>query len=111
MILGFMGDLFSSDFLIIVITFLIFPLSPVAFAYWGYKEGGKRTIGASTGLVLGLLLSFVGIIIVYCANEATVPNFMIQSPADELKKYKDLLNDGAITQEEFNIQKNRILNI
>lgn len=34
-----------------------------------------------------------------------------QSNADELKKYKDLLDGGIITQEEFEIKKKQLLNI
>jgi ABC-type transport system involved in multi-copper enzyme maturation permease subunit len=31
--------------------------------------------------------------------------------ADELKKYKELLDDGAITQEEYNIKKKQLLGL
>jgi hypothetical protein len=31
------------------------------------------------------------------------------SPADELKKFKELLDSGVITQEEFDNQKKKIL--
>ncbi len=31
------------------------------------------------------------------------------TPADEIKKYKELLDNGAITQEEFNIKKEELL--
>ena len=33
------------------------------------------------------------------------------SPADEIKKYKDLLDSGAITQEEFDIKKKELLGL
>lgn len=33
------------------------------------------------------------------------------SPADELKKYKDLLDSGAITQEEFDAKKKQLLGL
>lgn len=32
------------------------------------------------------------------------------SKADELRKYKDLLDSGAISQEEFDLKKNQLLN-
>ena len=34
-----------------------------------------------------------------------------QSAADELKKYKDLLESGTITQEEFDAKKKQILGL
>lgn len=33
------------------------------------------------------------------------------SPADEIKKYKELLDAGAITQEEFDLKKKKIMGI
>lgn len=33
------------------------------------------------------------------------------SPADEIKKYKDLLDSGAISQEEFEEKKKKLLNV
>ena len=33
------------------------------------------------------------------------------SPADELKKYKELLDTGAISQDEFETKKNQLLNL
>lgn len=35
----------------------------------------------------------------------------ITSYADELKKYKELLDDGVITQDEFDAKKNRLLDL
>jgi len=40
------------------------------------------------------------------ANSSSVP-----SSADELKKYKDLLDDGIITQEEFDAKKKQLLGL
>ncbi len=33
------------------------------------------------------------------------------SPADELKKFKELLDEGIITQEEFDIKKTQLLGL
>lgn len=38
-------------------------------------------------------------------------NAPVSSDADELKKYKDLLDSGAITQEEFDAKKKQILGL
>jgi hypothetical protein len=91
---------------------LIIILLVIAFSAWGYRAGAKRTIGAVPGLLLGFLLSFIGIIIIYCFPLQQSEPFQPQaysSPADELKKYKDLLDSGAINEYEYNIQKARIL--
>jgi hypothetical protein len=85
----------------------------IIFPVWGYKAGSNRTIGPTAGLVLGLFLNWIGIIIVYCTpriNEQKLYNFPNQSSADELKKYKELLDSGTITETEYQIQKARILN-
>lgn len=34
----------------------------------------------------------------------------VQSVADELLKFKSLLDSGAITEDEYNVQKNKLLN-
>ncbi|WP_376701054.1 SHOCT domain-containing protein [Listeria grandensis] len=35
----------------------------------------------------------------------------VTSPADELRKFKDLLDDGIITQEEFSDKKKQLLEL
>jgi hypothetical protein len=44
-------------------------------------------------------------------QEKTLSNIQTASSADELKKFKELLDSGAITQEEFNLKKERILGL
>jgi uncharacterized membrane protein len=64
-------------------------------------------------LVLGLFLNIVGIIIIYLTKKVDKNahiNLKSLSAIDELKKYKELLDKGAITEQEYNIQKGRILN-
>ena len=41
-------------------------------------------------------------------NQSGVP---ATSAADELKKYKDLLDSGVITQEEFDAKKKQLLGL
>lgn len=43
--------------------------------------------------------------------EETVDAAPAFSPADEIKKYKELLDMGAITQEEFGAKKRQLLNL
>lgn len=44
-------------------------------------------------------------------HTTTIKQEMPQSGADELKKYKDLLDSGVITQEEFDAKKKSILGL
>lgn len=44
-------------------------------------------------------------------NSYTPPVTPKQSPADELKKYKELLDQGVITQAEFDAKKKQILDL
>lgn len=97
---------------IILILIALFLL--VIFPVWGYRAGSKRTIGSTGGLLLGLFLSWIGVIIVYCTKRIDNPppfyDFKSQSAVADLKKYKDLLDSGQITEAEYNIQKDKIYN-
>jgi hypothetical protein len=100
-----------------IILILIFLLSIVICPVWGYKAGSKRTIGSTGGLLLSLFLGVFGIIIVYLTKRIDEQQFYNlnnqfnnQSGADELKKYKQLLDDGAITEAEYRTQKAKIFN-
>ncbi len=42
---------------------------------------------------------------------ATVSTTIQVSPADELKKFKELLDAGVITQEEFDAKKKQLLGL
>ena len=44
-------------------------------------------------------------------NKEPVPSNVVSSNADELKKYKDLLDSGVITQEEFDAKKKQLLGL
>lgn len=82
------------------------------FAFWGYKAGANRNIGSTAGLFLGLFLGFIGIIIVLCSNKIpyNTEYLQAQSIPEQLQKYKELLDSGAITEAEYNIQKGKLLN-
>ena len=45
------------------------------------------------------------------AEETTIKQEIPQSNADELKKFKDLLDSGVITQEEFDAKKKQLLGL
>ena len=45
------------------------------------------------------------------SKQTVVNNIQETTNADELKKYKDLLDSGAITQEEFDAKKKELLGL
>jgi|GEM_PF-1736673 len=109
MTLGFLNLGVPEIILILIIFYFPFGIIPLI---WGYRAGSKRSIGAIVGLLLGLSLSYIGVIIVYLTPLVQQPGFnnlSFNSPADELQKYKQLLDKGAITEQEYNQQKARIL--
>lgn len=85
----------------------------VAFPIIGSNMGARRNMGSTNGALLGLFLGLIGIVIISCypTIEYTPPTPMPKiSGADELKKYKELLDSGAINEVEYNIKKGEILN-
>lgn len=97
----------APEIIVILMFFGIYAIFPV----WGYVAGSKRSIGAAGGLLLGFFLSLLGIIIVYCTRRTDYPAnpFSTLSNADELAKYKRLLDSGAITDAEYQLQKEKLL--
>ena len=64
--------------------------------------------------IIILFLSFIKKSNFVVPKEAAVTQVTINNnstSADELKKYKDLLDDGAITQEEFETKKKELLGL
>jgi len=98
-----------AEIVFLLVSFLITVIIP---SVWGYKVGAQRSIGAAVGLLLGFFLSYIGIIIIYLtplSSQSNPGNSPFNSTADELQKYKQLLDSGAITEQEYNQQKARIL--
>lgn len=64
---------------------------------------------------LGLLLGIIGVVIAACLTDKTAAKNAAQNVAkvnapNELLTYKELLDMGAITQDEFEMKKREILN-
>ena len=98
-----MGSLGAPE-IILILVWLAFPIISA-------NVGAKRNIGATAGFFLGLFIGIFGLIIVLCSDKKQDLSYF-QSPSvpDQLKKYKDLLDSGAITEAEYNVQKDRLLN-
>ena len=65
-------SLFSNWFVQCIIM-IIMLIIPVLCGYWGYREGKKRTIGSTGGLLLGIFLGPIGLIIVYVTEKIPPP--------------------------------------
>jgi hypothetical protein len=83
-----------------------------------FLAADDREIGFGLAFLACLLLSpVIGLIIILLSKEKKpeVKTFYRPTPqpisqADELTKFKKLLDEGTITQEEFDTQKRKILN-
>lgn len=69
--------------------------------------GEKKGYGAGLSFCAGLFLGPLGIIIMAVVPDKSGQNTI--ASADALVKYKQLLDDGAITQEEFDAKKKELL--
>ncbi len=87
---------------------------------WGFVTRaivkGKGYENYNSWFWCGFLLAIIGVIVVACkpAVNATQSYALVQpqaSEADELKKYKELLDSGAITQAEYESKKKQILKL
>lgn len=70
--------------------------------------------GHSFGLwwFYGWMLFIVAIIHVQFISDENASHVLLsQSPAEELKKYKELYDQGVLTEEEFNEKKNQLLRL
>lgn len=103
------------DFIVFQLDFLIFTVAMIYSLIWAYLSryiGLKKNI--YSGYVWGYFLGIIGFIVI-CAlpgereivnnvNNQSLPNI------EEIKKYKELLDMGAITEEEYNDKKKKLLN-
>lgn len=92
---------------IFIIAFILISI------FFGVLVGFNKVIFWVLG---GLIIGFVGALIKYLLKNKHKTNYQQQnsdafSKADEIKKYKDLLDNGMITQEEFEQKKKEILEL
>jgi hypothetical protein len=89
--------LVSQIILIVVIHGLLFGVAC-------YFIGANREIGAIAGGFIGLVLGSIGLVIVLISSRKQTIPFNIQ-----LDYYKQLLDNGTITGDEFNHLKGRLI--
>ena len=106
--------------------FLAFPIAVVAvgvgvmlYAWYSNVNGPWNWSTIQLLLIIGGVISFVGVLVLFyfllkkeTTNQASVNSASATiDHAEELKKYKDLLDSGVITQEEFDAKKKQILGL
>ncbi len=107
----------------------VFLIVWILFGVGGYHMGKEKTIGPEGGAALGLILGLLGIIIILCLparkdvynkdaydqeiqrsyEKMNEPAVKTTASADELQKWYDLKEKGAITEEEFQQKKRELL--
>lgn len=88
---------------------VFFIIGSIVFPIIGYNMARKRTIGPIKGAVLGFFLGFAGLLIILLYPTIIEEQMHYFSAADELEKFKKLLDEGAITQQEYDTQKAQLL--
>lgn len=87
-------------------------------------DGDMRTYGAGTFYYLIIVIFIIITVLAFASNfirknaqegqqkvQTVITQEIPQSNADELKKYKDLLDSGVITEEEFEVKKKQLLGL
>ena len=77
----------------------------------GYIKGDPKKFDRKAALDTGTFVSFIKNKIEEVKNAPTGGIVQQASPAEELKKFKELLDLGVITQEEFDVKKKQILGL
>lgn len=72
------------------------------------KTGEKKGYGSTLSFCAGFFLGVIGIVIMAVVQDKGGANEEATS-ADALMKYKELLDAGAISQEEFGVKKKELL--
>jgi len=86
---------------------LILILLAFLFGLAGWSVGRTRIIGGFGGALVGFFFTILGVIIIYLLPRKAP--IRIEPVTDEIKKYKELLDMGAITEDEYKTQKAKLL--
>lgn len=90
--------------------FLFSLVIAIVFCVICLKIGANKGYNPALCGVLGFFLGVIGLIVVAVLPNKKIDQAIMQSTeADSLMKYKELLDQGIITQEEFDRKKNEIL--
>lgn len=75
--------------------------------------GVKKGYGAGISFCAGFFLGLIGLVVMLVLEDKnrtkTAQTPSVESVADEIIKYKQLLDEGIITEEEFSAKKTELL--
>ena len=85
-------------------------IAGIAFGYFSGKIASKKGYSFGGFFALGFFLGVIGLVIALVISDKTAPVIPLRTEgADDLIKYKSLLDQGVITQEEFDAKKQFIM--
>ena len=89
-----------------VLGFVFAILIALIFGYFAQKFGARKGYVDAACFAAGFFLGIIGLIVILLLPDK---NSEKKSAADDLLSYKQLLDSGAITQEEFDAKKKELL--
>lgn len=92
----------------IALGILFFLIYTIIFAYLSRLVGIKK--GIENGYIWGLCLGIIGFIVVCVLKEETTANITKNNKYDEIEKLQNLKIKGILTDEEFEKEKQKLLN-
>lgn len=92
----------------IALGILIFLTYTIIFAYLSRLVGIKK--GIESGYIWGLCLGIIGFIVVCVLKEEITANITKNNKYDEIEKLQNLKIKGILTDEEFEKEKQKLLN-
>ena len=102
----------SSGYPIDKMIMIVGAIIALSFMFGSITNEMNKEKGYESGSAWGFFLWIIGIIVVACRpNKNSCAVIQEMTPADELAKYKGLLDSGVITQEEFDAMKKKILGL
>ena len=111
----------TNGILIFLIPIIFVLIISFALAYIPANIARKKGYGFMGFYILGLFFFFIALIISLCLSDKNQQIYEIKqaihyekytpSTADELRKYSELLEQGRITQEEFNSIKEKLIHM
>ena len=111
------STIYSMLIIEIIVLFVILAVK-VGIALIPANIAKKKGYSFAGFFIMGIFFFLIGLIVSLCLDDKTVqPNdIIIQKPdnynssvADEIKKFKELMDNGVISSEEFEAKKKELL--